>query len=76
MFNLYSITRSHNAIRQLFRIARDSASNLPPLFAVIPCSKLSIMLGTHKREAAFRRPLAKRSGKINQTTRLNSSRTA
>jgi putative SOS response-associated peptidase YedK len=36
MCNLYSITRSQEAMRRLFRIARDLTGNLPPLPAVYP----------------------------------------
>jgi putative SOS response-associated peptidase YedK len=36
MCNLYSITRSQEAMRRLFRIARDLMGNLPPLAAVYP----------------------------------------
>jgi len=36
MCNLYSITRSQDAIRRLFRVTRDSAGNLPPMPSVFP----------------------------------------
>jgi putative SOS response-associated peptidase YedK len=36
MCNLYSITRSQEAMRRLFRIARDLTGNLPPMSAVYP----------------------------------------
>ncbi len=36
MCNLYSITRSQDAMRQLFAIARDLTGNLPPLPGVFP----------------------------------------
>jgi putative SOS response-associated peptidase YedK len=36
MCNLYSITRSQDAIRQLFGVTRDLAGNLPPLPGVFP----------------------------------------
>jgi putative SOS response-associated peptidase YedK len=29
--NLYSITKNQAAIRDLFRVSRDSAGNLPPM---------------------------------------------
>jgi hypothetical protein len=31
MCNLYSITKNQAAIRDLFKVARDSAGNLPPM---------------------------------------------
>jgi putative SOS response-associated peptidase YedK len=36
MCNLYSITRSQEAMRRLFRFGRDLTGNLPPLPAVYP----------------------------------------
>ena len=36
MCNLYSITTNQKAIRDLFKAARDSTGNLPPLPAVFP----------------------------------------
>lgn len=36
MCNLYSITRNQAAIRDLFKVTKDSAGNLPPLPAVFP----------------------------------------
>jgi putative SOS response-associated peptidase YedK len=36
MCNLYSITRSQEAMRRLFRIKRDLTGNLPSLPAVLP----------------------------------------
>jgi putative SOS response-associated peptidase YedK len=36
MCNLYSITRNQAAIRDLFKVARDSTGNLPPLPAIFP----------------------------------------
>jgi putative SOS response-associated peptidase YedK len=36
MCNLYSITKTQDAIRQLFRIRRDRAGNLPPLPGIFP----------------------------------------
>jgi putative SOS response-associated peptidase YedK len=36
MCNLYSITRSQEAMRRLFRVARDLTGNFPPLLAVYP----------------------------------------
>jgi putative SOS response-associated peptidase YedK len=36
MCNLYSMTRNQEAIRRLFRVARDFAGNLPPLPAIFP----------------------------------------
>uniref|UniRef100_Q07JQ9 Uncharacterized protein n=1 Tax=Rhodopseudomonas palustris (strain BisA53) TaxID=316055 RepID=Q07JQ9_RHOP5 len=38
--------------------------------------KLPMRLGAHEQRAAFRRPVATSLGTINQTARLNSSRTA
>jgi hypothetical protein len=34
--NLYSITKNQDAIRRLFRVAHDSAGNLPPMSGVFP----------------------------------------
>jgi putative SOS response-associated peptidase YedK len=34
--NLYSMTKPQHAIRDLFRVTRDSAGNLPPLPAIYP----------------------------------------
>jgi putative SOS response-associated peptidase YedK len=34
--NLYSITRNQTAIRDLFKVTKDSAGNLPPLPAIFP----------------------------------------
>jgi putative SOS response-associated peptidase YedK len=36
MCNLYSITRSQEAMRRLFRAKRDLTGNLPPLPAIFP----------------------------------------
>ena len=36
MCNLYSITTSQQAMRQLFKAPRDRAGNLPPLYSVFP----------------------------------------
>jgi hypothetical protein len=36
MCNLYSITRSQEAIRRLFRVGRDLTGNMPPLPGVFP----------------------------------------
>jgi putative SOS response-associated peptidase YedK len=36
MCNLYSITRNQAAIRDLFRVSRDTTGNLPPLPAIFP----------------------------------------
>ncbi|MGA2637328.1 hypothetical protein [Methylocella sp.] len=36
MCNLYSITRSQDAMRRLFRVAHDLTGNLPLLTAVFP----------------------------------------
>jgi putative SOS response-associated peptidase YedK len=36
MCNLYSVTRSQDAIRRLFRVERDTAGNLPPIPDVFP----------------------------------------
>jgi putative SOS response-associated peptidase YedK len=36
MCNLYSITKSQDAIRRLFRVERDSSGNLPPIPDVFP----------------------------------------
>ena len=36
MCNLYSITRSQDVMRRLFRIRRDLAGNLPLLPAIFP----------------------------------------
>ena len=36
MCNLYSVTKSQEAIRRLFRVTRDLAGNLPPLPDIFP----------------------------------------
>jgi putative SOS response-associated peptidase YedK len=36
MCNLYSITKNQAAIRDLFKVARDTTGNLPPLPAIFP----------------------------------------
>jgi putative SOS response-associated peptidase YedK len=36
MCNLYSMTKSQDAIRRLFGVTQDSAGNLPPLAAIFP----------------------------------------
>ena len=36
MCNLYSMTTNQKAIRDLFRVTRDNAGNLPPLPAIFP----------------------------------------
>jgi len=36
MCNPYSMTRSQEAMRRLFKITRDLAGNLPPLPAIFP----------------------------------------
>lgn len=43
MCNLYSITRSQEAVRRLFASARDLTGNLPPLPAVYPDSTAPIV---------------------------------
>jgi putative SOS response-associated peptidase YedK len=36
MCNLYSITKNQAAIRDLFKVIRDSVGNLPPMPGVFP----------------------------------------
>ena len=36
MCNLYSITKNQSAIRDLFKVTRDIAGNLPPMPGVFP----------------------------------------
>jgi putative SOS response-associated peptidase YedK len=36
MCNLYSMTKTQDAMRQLFRFTRDRAGNLPPLPGIFP----------------------------------------
>jgi hypothetical protein len=36
MCNLYSVTKSQDAIRNLFRTTRDTTGNLPPMPAIFP----------------------------------------
>ena len=36
MCNLYSMTKNQAAIRDLFKVGRDTAGNLPPLPAIFP----------------------------------------
>jgi len=36
MYNLYSVTKNQAAIRDLFKVGRDTAGNLPPLPAIFP----------------------------------------
>ena len=36
MCNLYSMTKNQAAIRDLFKIGRDTTGNLPPLPAIFP----------------------------------------
>ena len=36
MCNLYSVTKNQAAIRDLFKVGRDTAGNLPPLPAIFP----------------------------------------
>jgi hypothetical protein len=36
MCNLYSVTKGQSAIRDLFSVKHDRASNLPPLPAILP----------------------------------------
>lgn len=36
MCNLYSITKNQDAMRRLFKVARDSTGNLPPMPGVFP----------------------------------------
>ncbi|WP_210482873.1 SOS response-associated peptidase [Microvirga antarctica] len=36
MCNLYSVTKGQQAIRDLFRVARDSTGNLPPMPGIFP----------------------------------------
>jgi len=43
MCNLYSITKGQQAIRELFRISRDFAGNLPALPAVFPDSMAPVV---------------------------------
>ena len=43
MCNLYSITKNQAAIRDLFRVTRDSAGNLPPMPGVFPDYPASVV---------------------------------
>jgi putative SOS response-associated peptidase YedK len=36
MCNLYSMTTNQKAIRDLFKVGRDTSGNLPPLPAIFP----------------------------------------
>ncbi|RJF70877.1 SOS response-associated peptidase [Rhodopseudomonas palustris] len=45
MCNLYSISKNQDAIRQLFRVMRDSTGNLPPLPAVFPDGLAPVVRG-------------------------------
>lgn len=48
MCNLYSITSSQAAIRQLTRAMRDLTGNLPPLPAVFPDMMAPVVAGDHE----------------------------
>jgi hypothetical protein len=43
MCNLYSVTKNQAAIRDLFKVGRDTAGNLPPLPAIFPGERELIM---------------------------------
>jgi putative SOS response-associated peptidase YedK len=57
MCNLYSITRSQEAMRHLFRVMRDLSGNLPPLPAIFPDNLAPIVRTTPdgERELAMMR---------------------
>jgi putative SOS response-associated peptidase YedK len=43
MCNLYSITRSQEAMRRLFRVTRDRTGNLPSLAAIFPDTLIAVV---------------------------------
>ncbi|MFL9824711.1 SOS response-associated peptidase [Rhodoplanes sp. SY1] len=56
MCNLYSITKGQAAIRALFRVARDTTGNLPPMPGVFPDYTAPIVrVGPDGRELALAR---------------------
>lgn len=56
MCNLYSITRSQEAMRRLFAVARDLTGNLPPMPGVFPDYAAPIVrMGEQGRELASAR---------------------
>ncbi|ABE37250.1 protein of unknown function DUF159 [Rhodopseudomonas palustris BisB5] len=55
MCNLYSITKNQDAIRQIFRIARDTTGNLPPLPAIFPDGLAPIVRAAGERELTMMR---------------------
>ena len=46
MCNLYSITKNQAAIRDLFKVAGDSAGNLPPMPGVFPAYPAPVVRNT------------------------------
>lgn len=56
MCNLYSITKAQDAMRALFRVARDRTGNLPPMPGVFPDYPAPIVRGPDgERELAMAR---------------------
>jgi|tagenome__1003787_1003787.scaffolds.fasta_scaffold20988082_4 putative SOS response-associated peptidase YedK len=43
MCNLYSMTTNQKAIRDLFKVTRDTTGNLPPLPAIFPDQLASVV---------------------------------
>ena len=46
MCNLYSVTIGQQAIRDLFRVVRDTTGNLPPLPGIFPDYPASVVLNS------------------------------
>jgi putative SOS response-associated peptidase YedK len=53
MCNLYSMTKTQDALRSLFRIEHDRAGNLPPLPSILPDAPAPLVRVDHDRARAF-----------------------
>ena len=49
MCNLYAMTKNQDAVRDLFRVARDRTGNMPPLPGIFP-DHLAPVVRTHNGE--------------------------
>jgi hypothetical protein len=56
--NLYSMTKTQDAMRQLFRFTRDRAGNLPPLPGIFPDNRIA----DGERALVMARPTGRGSG--------------
>jgi len=65
MCNLYSITKNQAAIRDLFKVARDTTGNLPPLPAIFP-DQMAPVVRVNEGERELRPVAGRKSHNIAQ----------